>query len=112
MLTSEIQKPGFYKLEYYVPHSHLEATKQALFAAGAGRIGNYSECCWVTEGLGQFRPTQGANPFIGQQDQLEQEPEIKVELVFSRALKSDIVTALKASHPYETPAYQIIAFET
>ncbi len=117
MLTAETLKPDYYKtehykLEYYVPHSHLEATQRALFAAGAGQIGNYSECCWVTEGLGQFRPRQGANPFIGQQDQLEQEPEMKVELIFRRALKAEIVTALKASHPYETPAYQLIAFET
>lgn len=121
MLTPEIlkpedskpgyYKPGYYKLEYYVPHSHLEATQRALFAAGAGQIGNYSECCWVTEGLGQFRPRQGASPFIGQQDQLEQQAEMKVELVFISTLKRAIVTALKDSHPYETPAYQLIAFE-
>ena len=99
------------KLEYYVPHSHLKTTQQALFAAGAGQIGNYAECCWVTEGMGQFRPLQGATPFIGQQGRIQQQPEMKVELVFSRSLKQVIITALKASHPYETPAYQIIALE-
>mgnify|MGYP003624384931 CR=1 FL=1 len=101
-----------YKLEYYVPRSHLEATQQALFAAGAGTIGNYSNCCWVTEGIGQFRPLQGATPFIGQQGKIQQEPEMKVELVFCRSLKLAIVAALKQSHPYETPAFQIITFET
>lgn len=100
------------KLEYYVPHSHLEATQRALFAAGAGQIGNYAECCWVTEGIGQFRPLQGASPFIGQQGRVQQEPEMKVELVFSRSLKQAVVAALKQSHPYETPAFQLISFET
>ncbi len=101
-----------YKLEYYVPHSHLENTTQALFAAGAGQIGDYAECCWVTEGVGQFRPSPQATPFIGQQGQLCHEPEMKVELVFTRALKQAVVAALKQSHPYETPAYQIIAVES
>lgn len=101
-----------YKLEYYVPRSHLETTQQALFAAGAGRIGNYSDCCWVTEGIGQFRPLLGSSPFIGQLDRVQQEPELKVELVFNRPLKELIVAALRHSHPYETPAYQIIAFQT
>ncbi len=101
-----------YKLEYYVPRSHLEATQQALFAAGAGNIGNYADCCWVTEGMGQFRPLAGATPFIGQKERVQQEPELKVELVFDRPLKERILAALEDSHPYETPAYQIIAFET
>ncbi|MFT6915995.1 MAG: hypothetical protein ACJAWL_002312 [Motiliproteus sp.] len=100
------------KLEYYVPYSHLDITQQALFAAGAGQIGDYAECCWVTEGLGQFRPLAGATPFIGQQGSVQKEPEMKVELVFSRALKQAVVTALKQSHPYETPAYQLISVET
>ncbi|MEH6471689.1 MAG: NGG1p interacting factor NIF3 [Halopseudomonas sp.] len=101
-----------YKLEYYVPHSHLEATKQALFNAGAGRIGDYSDCCWVTEGTGQFTALEQATPFIGQQHQVHQEPELKVELVFAKSLKQAVISALKQSHPYETPAYQIIAFES
>ncbi len=100
-----------YKLEYYVPPSHVEVTTQALFAAGAGQIGDYSECCWITEGVGQFRPAISAKPFIGQHGQLSREPEMKVELVFRRSLKAEIITALKQTHPYQTPAYQLIAFE-
>lgn len=99
------------KLEYYVPKSHVEATTQALFAAGAGQIGDYSDCFWITEGVGQFRPANGANPFIGQRGELAHEAEMKVELVLRRALKEDVIAALKHSHPYETPAYQLIAFE-
>lgn len=100
-----------YKLEYYVPHSHVELTTQALFAAGAGQVGDYSQCCWVTEGIGQFKPAASATPFIGRQGELSRESEMKVELVFSRSLKSAVVAALIQSHPYETPAYQLIAFE-
>lgn len=101
-----------YKLEYYVPASHLEPTQQAIFAAGGGRIGNYDSCCWVTEGLGQFRALDGANPFLGQVGKIEQEPELKVELVLDCQYKDAVVTALKQSHPYETPAYQLIRIET
>lgn len=100
-----------YKLEYYVPQSHVETTTQALFTAGAGQIGDYSECCWITEGVGQFRPSSAATPFIGQQGELTHEPEMKVELVLRRDLKTEVIAALKRSHPYETPAYQLIAFE-
>ncbi len=55
-----------YKLCYYVPESHLEVTKQAIFDAGAGRVGNYDCCCWQVRGQGQFRPLPGSQPFIGQ----------------------------------------------
>ncbi|MEH6651256.1 MAG: NGG1p interacting factor NIF3 [Motiliproteus sp.] len=99
------------KLEYYVPKSHVQSTTQALFAAGAGQIGDYSECCWITEGVGQFRPASAANPFIGQLGELTHEPEMKVELILRRSLKADVIATLKRSHPYETPAYQLIAFE-
>ncbi|WP_026957507.1 NGG1p interacting factor 3 protein, NIF3 [Aliagarivorans taiwanensis] len=97
------------KLEFFVPESHLEATKQAVFAAGAGRIGNYDSCCWVTEGRGQFRPLAGADAFIGQQGKVEVLTEFKVELVLEAALKDAVEQALLSAHPYETPAYQFIA---
>ncbi|WP_421863958.1 NGG1p interacting factor NIF3 [Motiliproteus sp.] len=100
------------KLEYYVPASHLETTQHAIFAAGAGRIGNYDSCCWVTQGLGQFRALDGADPFLGEIGQIEQEPEYKVELVLNEQVRDAVITALKQSHPYETPAYQLIRIET
>ncbi len=59
------------KLIYYVPESHLEETKLAVFAAGAGGIGNYEHCAWQVLGTGQFKPVKGANPFIGELDALE-----------------------------------------
>lgn len=96
-----------YKLAFFVPESHLQAVKDALFAAGAGRIGDYEHCCWQTLGTGQFRPLPGAQPFIGQQGQLEQVPEWKVEMVLADDLVGAVVGALRASHPYEEPAFDL-----
>ncbi|CAN0604364.1 unnamed protein product, partial [Ectocarpus sp. 12 AP-2014] len=70
-----------YKICYFVPESHLEETKSALFGAGAGRIGDYDCCAWQSLGQGQFRPLAGSQPFIGQQGQVEKVSEYKVELV-------------------------------
>ncbi|SDJ96876.1 hypothetical protein SAMN04488540_11677 [Ferrimonas sediminum] len=99
------------KLEFYVPKPQLEQVLEALFHAGAGRIGDYDCCCWYTEGQGQFRPLAGSQPFLGQQDAVHREPEYKVELVFQAALQPDIIAALKQAHPYETPAYQVLSIE-
>mgnify|MGYP003530747105 FL=1 len=96
-----------YKLCFFVPQSHLETVKQALFAAGAGRIGNYDSCCWQTLGQGQFRALAGSQPFIGVTDQLERVAEWKVEMVVAEELLSAVVSALKQSHPYETPAFEV-----
>ncbi|WP_071870608.1 Nif3-like dinuclear metal center hexameric protein [Atopomonas hussainii] len=96
-----------YKLAFFVPESHLQTVKDALFAAGAGRIGDYEHCCWQTLGTGQFRPLPGAQPFLGQQGQLEQVPEWKVEMVLADDLLAAVVGALRASHPYEEPAFDL-----
>ena len=97
-----------YKLGVYVPASHLEQVKTALFAAGAGRIGNYDSCCWQTPGQGQFRALEGSQPYVGQQGKVEYAEEYRVELVFDAALLRDVVTALRAAHPYEEPAFDVI----
>lgn len=96
------------KLIYYVPESHLEPTKRAIFDAGAGGIGNYEHCAWQVLGTGQFKPIQGANPFIGKLDTLEQIPEWRVETIVPEAKASAVAKALKASHPYEEPAFEFI----
>ena len=70
------------KLIYYVPESHLESTKLAIFEAGAGGIGNYEHCAWQVLGTGQFKPVKGANPFIGALDTLEKIPECVSKLLF------------------------------
>src|SRR5687768_8909006 len=96
-----------YKLCFYVPESHLDAVKQAVFAAGAGRIGAYDNCCWQVLGQGQFRPLAGSKPFLGSADTIETVQEYKVELVCADAVVAEVVRSLKQAHPYEEPAYQV-----
>lgn len=100
-----------YHLYFYVPESHLDAVKAAIFAAGAGNIGEYEQCCWQTKGIGQFLPKASANPAVGQTEQLEQLAEYKVELVVDDSLISVVIKALKKAHPYEEPAYGVIKLE-
>jgi hypothetical protein len=96
------------KLIYYVPESHLESTKQAIFQAGAGAIGDYEQCAWQVLGTGQFKPIQGAKPFIGELGQLERLPEWRVETIVPEHKATCVAIALKASHPYEEPAFEFI----
>jgi hypothetical protein len=95
-----------FRLEFYVPATHVEVVKNAVFAAGAGTIGNYDCCCWQTLGTGQFRPLSGSNPFIGRQDEIEDVEEYKVEILCAGKDLPAALAALRAAHPYETPAYQ------
>ncbi len=97
-----------YKLTLFVPDSHLESVKTALFEAGAGRIGNYDHCCWQVQGVGQFRPLMGSNPHTGSHNTLESLQEWRVEMVVADDCIHDVIKALKQSHPFETPAYDVI----
>ena len=96
-----------YKLAFFVPASHVEVVKAAVFAAGGGRIGDYDHCAWQTLGQGQFRPLDGSQPYLGQTGQVEVVEEWKVELVVADDLVAQVVAALRQSHPYETPAYEV-----
>ena len=97
-----------YSLVFYVPVSHVEVVKEAVFAAGGGAIGDYQACCWQVLGSGQFRPSAGATPYIGEVDTLTKVDEYRVEMVVTKAKKEACVTALKASHPYEEVAYHLV----
>jgi hypothetical protein len=101
-----------YKLAFFVPVADAEAVKEAVFATGAGRIGDYEACCFQTPGTGQFRPLAGANPHIGRVGELERVEELKVELVCEDRLIHAAVAALKLAHPYEEPAYDVWKLET
>ena len=96
-----------YKLCFYVPESHLEVVKEAVFETGAGRIGDYDRCCWQTAGQGQFRPLPGSSPFVGEPEQLEIIAEYKVELVVADEQVAAAVAALRDAHPYEEPAFDL-----
>ena len=100
-----------YKLGFYVPPSHLEAVKTALFAAGAGRIGNYDSCAWQSPGQGQFRPLRGSQPYLGQTGVVETVEEYRVELVCADELVQQVIHALRAAHPYEEPAFDVVKLE-
>lgn len=100
------------KIEFYVPESHLETVKAAMFEAGAGRVGNYDCCAWQTAGEGQYRPLAGSRPFIGDQGSVESLPEYKVEMVCAGDLAATVVAAMKAAHPYEEVAYSVIQIES
>ena len=96
-----------FKVCFFVPEKYLELVKVAMFHAGAGKIGQYDSCCWQTEGVGQFRPLSGSQPFLGEVGDLTRVKEFKVEMVCEDACIEELVNALKASHPYETPAYEV-----
>lgn len=96
-----------FKLEYYVPTADVQTVNQALFQAGAGRIGLYDCCCFMTEGVGQFRPLPGSRPHLGQTEQLERVAETKVEMVVCDRFVPAVHRIMREVHPYETPAYQL-----
>ena len=96
-----------YKLTVFIPEEALEKVKAALFAAGAGTIGN-EQCCWQVKGEGQFMPMAGSNPHLGSQDKLEKVAEWRVEMVVKTSMIAEVIEALKQAHPYETPAYDVL----
>ncbi len=100
-----------YKICVFVPETAVEQVKQAMFAAGAGKIGDYDSCCWQTSGQGQFRPLQGSSPYLGKQDHVETVTEFRVEMVCADELIKVTVDAMKSSHPYEEPAYDVWKLE-
>lgn len=104
-------KSNMFKIVFYVPPSHLETVKTALFERGGGRIGNYSHCAWEVLGEGQYMPLKNSHPYHGTLHKIERVQEYKVEMVCEDNLISEVIEALKKSHPYEEPAYQIIKLE-
>jgi hypothetical protein len=100
-----------YKICVFVPETAVEQVKQAMFKAGAGKIGDYDSCCWQTSGQGQFRPLEGSSPFIGEQNRTETVDEFRVEMVCEDELVKNVVAAMKKNHPYEEPAYDVWKLE-
>lgn len=96
-----------YKISFYVPESHLELVKTALFNTGAGTMNGYDQCAWQMRGEGQFRPLTGSQPFLGAIGQLETVTEYKVEMVCDEAQIKNAILALLHTHPYQQPAYAV-----
>ena len=105
------KKNTIQKLVTYVPHASAKAVSQALFAAGAGQIGNYDECSFSVDGNGTFRASEKANPVIGEIGKQHTEPEKQLNITFQKRFQSEILKALFESHPYEEVAYEISSLE-
>jgi hypothetical protein len=95
------------KLVVFVPPEALDAVREALFAAGAGRIGKYERCSWYTEGTGTFFGGEGTSPALGEAGREERVPELRLETVFSEERHDEVVAALRGAHPYEEPAFDV-----
>jgi hypothetical protein len=95
------------KLVVFVPREALDAVRDALFSAGAGRIGNYEHCSWYTEGTGTFLGGEGSSPSVGRVGREERVAELRLETVFPAERQADVLAALRGAHPYEEPAFDI-----
>jgi hypothetical protein len=93
------------KLVWFVPAESLDATREAVFAAGGGEIGDYERCSWYTAGTGTFLGSEETEPAVGESGREEHVPELRVETVVPAERLDDAVEALRAAHPYEEPAY-------
>jgi hypothetical protein len=95
------------KLVVFVPAEALDAVRDAVFEAGAGRIGAYERCSWYAEGTGTFLGGEGADPTIGERGREERVPELRLETVFPEERHDAVVAALRSAHPYEEPAFDV-----
>jgi hypothetical protein len=100
---------GSHKLVWFVPEEALDATRDAVFSAGAGRIGDYERCSWYTVGTGTFRGGDGTAPAVGEPGLEERTTEIRVETVVPAERLDEVVAALRAAHPYEEVAFDVYA---
>ena len=96
-----------YKLVVFVPGEALDAVRDAVFAVGAGRIGDYERCSWYGEGTGTFLGGEGTDPNVGQPGREQRVAELRLETVFPEERQADVVEALRRAHPYEEPAFDI-----
>jgi dinuclear metal center YbgI/SA1388 family protein len=101
--------PDIDKWVVYVPAENAEAVQAAVFAAGAGHIGDYSHCSWTVGGIGQFLPHEGASPAVGSVGNVERVAEDRFEVVAPARSRAAVLAAMRAAHPYEEPAFDIFA---
>ncbi len=97
------------KLFTFVPVKNADMVREAIFEAGGGHIGNYSECSFNVEGTGTFKAGDGAKPYVGQTGEQHAEKEVKIEVIFPAYLQGRIISSLRTAHPYEEVAYDIMS---
>ncbi|HEV8461200.1 MAG TPA: hypothetical protein VGQ38_10875 [Gaiellaceae bacterium] len=95
------------KLVVFVPREALDDVREALFAAGAGRIGEYERCSWYAQGTGTFLGGDASSPAIGERGVEERVAELRLETVYPSERHADVIAALRRAHPYEDPAYDV-----
>jgi hypothetical protein len=95
------------KLVVFVPREALDTVRDALFEAGAGRIGNYERCSWYTQGTGTFLAGEGSSPALGEVGREQRIAELRLETVFPADRQEEVVEALRRAHPYEEPAFDV-----
>jgi hypothetical protein len=91
----------------FVPRESLDTVRDALFAAGAGNIGDYERCSWYAAGTGTYKGGPGTSPSLGESGREERVSELRLETVFPEELHEAVIAALRAAHPYEEPAFDV-----
>ena len=109
VLDPGVRDPGLDKWVIFVPAADAGPVRDALFAAGAGRVGDYSQCSWSVAGTGQFLPGAGASPAIGMAGTVERVAEERIEVIAPAAIRAGILTAMRSAHPYEEPAFDVFS---
>jgi dinuclear metal center YbgI/SA1388 family protein len=109
VLAPAASGPDLDKWVIFTPPEHADAVRAAVFAAGAGQIGDYSCCSWSVAGTGQFLPHDGAAPAVGTVGTVERLPEDRVEVIAPAPLRAAVLAAMRAAHPYEEPAFDVLA---
>jgi hypothetical protein len=97
-----------YKIFVTTPESHTDTIINAMSEAGAGKVGNYTHCAFITKGYGNYMPNNDANPFIGEVGKMNRETEDKIEMICPKEKLEAVVQAIKNIHPYETPTIDVI----
>ncbi|MAJ80326.1 MAG: NGG1p interacting factor NIF3 [Porticoccaceae bacterium] len=100
--------PDTVKLVFFVPESYKDSVKRSVFAAGAGSQGEYQQCCWETEGRGQFYPSSDANPFCGNNNNINHVVEYRIEMLCPISVAEKVESAIKNSHPYESIPFEFL----
>lgn len=95
------------KIIVFVPKTHTDIVRQAMGDAGAGKIGKYSHCSYSVNGIGRYKPLEGANPFIGKVGKFEEVEEERIECVCERSKVKEVISAMRKVHPYEEVAFDI-----
>jgi dinuclear metal center YbgI/SA1388 family protein len=106
-ILDELHEDALKKLVVFVPEGHEDQVRQAMFAAGAGHIGQYSSCSFNIAGTGTFLPQEGTTPFIGSPGRLERVREVRIETIVPGSLERKVVQAMLKAHPYEEAAYDL-----